>query len=74
MKYVLSQKEYSALISKQTAHTTKLKEQLIKFANIVIDECELPCIHQPQHSRLNIEYCDNCPLQDVCPMRQEYSQ
>ena len=74
MQYVLDDKEYAALVSKQNAYTTKIKEQFISFVDLVIGEGELRCIYQPSHSTLYTYYCDECPLQDVCPKDQEYSQ
>jgi hypothetical protein len=74
MQYLLSKEEYNCLVDKKSSLNTTTENIFMKFVDTAIKECELQCIYQPQHSSLNIPYCDDCPLEKLCPKQQHYSQ
>lgn len=81
MKYVLSQEEYDELVNRGAKREKELKDTLqdlcTRVANIEpikdgwMAEKPWGCILTVEHEW----YCDDCPVQDVCPReRKEWSK
>ena len=80
MQYLLSEDEYDSLL-------LSIKEKKDKLKDTLQDLCTKVCNHMPVHDNgiteklnpwgcvLTLEeewYCDQCPVQDVCPNPNKY--
>lgn len=84
MQYILSQEEYDELRAKQKHEIQLSKSKLQKLCTKIANEMPIKYWSnteaQPWGCKLNKDddynewYCDECPVQDICPAPKSYSK
>ena len=82
MQYVLTEEEYKELVDAKKKALKDVENTLQKLCTIAADNLPVKvywskemepwkCIHSVKEHEW---YCDNCPVQDVCPSNKHWSK